>query len=126
MKEPLNQTVMNTEALPVAKEIILTFQGNDYFIDAKKLPFTIGRDESCDLQIDSRFISRVHCKIFFDERNFMLLDSSSNGTFIRNGAAQPLQLTKSVAPMAGSGCIKLGERIKPSDKQLILYKAIYI
>ena len=126
MVDEFNQTILSTEALPIAKEIILSFQGKEYVITRDNIPFTIGRDENCNLQIDSRFASRLHCKVFFDKRNFMLIDSSSNGTFIRNGSAQPLQLNKSVAPMAGSGCIKLGERITPNDKQLILYKAVYL
>lgn len=125
MEDNGNQTIFSAEALPVARELVISYQGKDYYVDANNVPFTIGREEGCNLQADSPFASRIHCKILFDDRNFMLMDSSSNGTFIRNGAAQPLQVNNSLTPMAGSGCIKLGEKIKPNDKNLILYKAVY-
>lgn len=53
------------------------------------LPFTIGRVETADLQIDSARVSREHAQIALEEGRFVILDrGSTNGTYV-NG--QPIE-----------------------------------
>lgn len=48
-----------------------------------QLPFTIGRNESCDLTIESNRISREHVRIELTDGNFAVRDlGSTNGTFV--------------------------------------------
>lgn len=47
------------------------------------LPFTIGRVETADLQIDSARVSREHAQIALEEGRFVILDrGSTNGTYV--------------------------------------------
>jgi pSer/pThr/pTyr-binding forkhead associated (FHA) protein len=43
----------------------------------------IGRDDKCNIQLDSEDVSRVHCALVIGEREVLLRDqNSSNGTFV--------------------------------------------
>jgi predicted component of type VI protein secretion system len=45
--------------------------------------FLIGRDEDCQLRLDSEFVSRHHCALLLDDYTLRIRDlSSKNGTFI--------------------------------------------
>ena len=45
-------------------------------------PLVIGRDTNCDLSVRENTVSRRHAVIFRDGRNWMLEDSSKNGTYL--------------------------------------------
>lgn len=43
----------------------------------------IGRDEKCNIQLDSEEVSRVHCSLVVKDNEVLLQDrNSSNGTFV--------------------------------------------
>jgi pSer/pThr/pTyr-binding forkhead associated (FHA) protein len=43
----------------------------------------IGRDDKCNIQLDSEDVSRVHCALVIGEREVLIRDqNSSNGTFV--------------------------------------------
>jgi pSer/pThr/pTyr-binding forkhead associated (FHA) protein len=64
--------------------LILSSQnlGTTYIIDKNEI--TIGRDDSCTIQLSDPEVSNVHCKITVrDEKTFILEDlDSTNGTFL--------------------------------------------
>jgi len=68
-------------------------------------PFTIGRDESCELSVPDSSISRNHCQIQKSEKGFLLSDlGSTNGTFIGDREIHEQLL-------AAGDQIRLGNRI---------------
>ena len=65
-----------------------TFAGQRFYLDAGQL--VIGRDHSVAQVVypsDSKEISRRHCTVYYDyqQQQFMLEDTSSNGTFLADG-----------------------------------------
>lgn len=43
----------------------------------------IGRDEKCNIQLDSEDVSRVHCALLIADKEVLIKDqNSSNGTFV--------------------------------------------
>ncbi|HPY74050.1 MAG: protein kinase [Planctomycetes bacterium] len=46
---------------------------------------TIGRSPMCSLPLKDRKLSRIHCKVYYEQDNFYILDQqSTNGTFLNN------------------------------------------
>jgi adenylate cyclase len=125
MTDDVNLTRFNVAAIQIIQEVVLSYGGKDYKIDPTKTPFTIGRDESCNLTVNSPFASRQHCKILFHNKNFILKDSSTNGTFVRIGGAQPVRLSDSMTSITGNGSIKLGEAMKVGDTDVVTFKVNY-
>lgn len=122
MSEDSNQTLFNVNALPTVRDVVISYNGKDYIVDEAATPFLIGRDESCDLKIETAFASRKHCKILFHNKNFILKDSSTNGTYVRIGPSQPILLNDSMTSLTGSGVIKLGQAITVGDSEGIQFK----
>jgi adenylate cyclase len=125
MTDDSNLTRFNMAAIQVIQEVVLSYGGKEYRVDPTKAPFSIGRDESCNLSVDSSFASRQHCKILFHNKNFILKDSSTNGTFVRIGGAPPVKLNDSMTSITGNGSIKLGETMKVGDTDVITFKVNY-
>lgn len=105
--------------------IELFYRGKLTVIKRDELPFYIGRDEeSCDLAISGSTISRRHCVLQMRDHQIGLLDTSTNGTFVRPGRAESVFIHNEYYPLVGQGTIKLGQRIDLEDPELLLYKVV--
>src|SRR5690606_18823704 len=68
----------------------------------KDFPFTIGRDETCQIRIDDSHVSRKHLEICVRDGCFFVTDlNSTHGTFmnqvrLRSNAATPIPAAVSV------------------------------
>jgi adenylate cyclase len=122
MSDDVNKTTINRAPVLTVHSLVLSYNGKDYIVDPTKIPFTIGRDESCDLTVDSNFASRQHCKILFHNKNYILKDNSTNGTYMRMGASAPVKLLDSMQAFTSNGSIKLGEAMTIGDKDVINFK----
>ncbi len=59
------------------------------------VPFTIGRDEDCQLRLIDKWISRRHSEIHISGNHVWIRDlGSTNGTFINNNRIEPSELLK--------------------------------
>ena len=47
-----------------------------------KTPLCVGRDLSCDIQLQGTSVSRRHAQLSQEKEGWVLSDSSSNGTFV--------------------------------------------
>ena len=72
MSEDSNLTRFNVAAIQLIQEIVLSYGGKEYKIDPTKTPFTIGRDEGCQLRVNSTFASRQHCETMTTARKRLL------------------------------------------------------
>lgn len=122
MSDDGNKTMVNRAPVITVHSLVLTYNDKDYIVDQTKIPFTIGRDETCDLIVDSTFASRQHCKILFHNKNYILKDNSTNGTYMRMGGAAPVKLHDSMQAFTSNGSIKLGEAMKIGDADVISFK----
>jgi pSer/pThr/pTyr-binding forkhead associated (FHA) protein len=88
------------------------------------LPFTIGRIDTADLQIDSTRVSRQHAQIALENGRFMLRDlGSTNGTYVNGKPVQSASLsdgdTVLVADFELTFVAAAGERIRRMATQLM-------
>jgi class 3 adenylate cyclase len=75
----------------------------------KGAQLVIGRDPTCDLMTGGRLTSRVHARIEYRRGKFVLVDQSTNGTFVRTQDGKEVYLRREELPLWGSGVISLGE-----------------
>lgn len=108
-----------------ATHIEIFFQGKELSFGKQDLPVTLGRDdEVCDIVVNSEVASRVHCAIDLRDNQIGVMDSSTNGTFIRLGRNESFVIKKTFYPLIGQGNIKLGEQFDSDDSLVIYFRMV--
>jgi hypothetical protein len=84
-------------------------------IDETRPELTIGRMPSNDLLLDYPRISRWHASVEYRRGKFMLIDASSNGTFVRISGNDPVYLIHDELQLHEEGIISLGREAAPNS-----------
>ncbi len=83
----------------------------------------IGRDKSNDVVIASPRASRLHARIYARERNFVIVDQSSNGTFVLiDGSDSEVVLRREEAVLGERGWIGLGNPASKHGNHVLRYR----
>jgi len=85
--------------------IKLTYRGRE--LVAKNTVY-LGRDPGSTIQVADSMASRQHAKIELRAGRFVLVDQSSNGTFLTLGDAPEVRLKREEAMLRGVGVITFG------------------
>jgi len=102
-------------------KLFLTYHEDLNELNSKTQSFSIGRDNSSSLLILSEFVSRHHATIIFRKGKFVLIDRSTNGTFIKPQGGKEIYIQQEDYPIAGCGLICMGKSISPSNEHLIYF-----
>lgn len=107
--EELTMMVGNTYTTNAAEPVLrLVHQGNIFVVDASHPVITIGRDEQADIVIQNRKASRMHARIEHRRDKFVLIDLSSNGSYVNIKGETEIQLRREEMVLRESGLISLG------------------
>lgn len=71
--------------------------------------FTIGRDETSDLVIDDPMASRHHARVEKRKEQFVLIDQSTNGSYVTVTGRREIPLHRAEFMLYGSGQIAFGD-----------------
>ncbi|MEE8482108.1 MAG: adenylate/guanylate cyclase domain-containing protein [Acidiferrobacterales bacterium] len=83
--------------------------------------FKIGRDDQSDLVVTSTLASRNHARIEFRRGKFVLIDQSTNGTYVKTNDGKVVYLRREELPLWGNGEIGLGEAASEDNLNLIRF-----
>src|SRR5206468_2279882 len=61
-------------------QVVILTDGREYVIAGQSLVF--GREAGCDVVVSGKDVSRRHAEIVQTPRGYLLVDSSTNGTFV--------------------------------------------
>jgi len=87
----------------------LRFRGEELVVGENgKVTITMGRADENDVVIKGNLISRVHARIDAARNRFVLVDESTNGTFIQQDAGEELYVRRDSTALTGSGVISMG------------------
>ena len=84
--------------------------GNQHVVvgESAKSSITIGRADENDIVVKGNLISRVHARINMVRNRFLLVDESTNGTFIQRDDGEELYVRRDSLELTGCGVISLG------------------
>lgn len=94
------------------------FQGAGERVSPERPRLTLGRDELCDLKVDSPQASRLHARIEWDRGRFRFVDLSTNGTRIEPDGGDPIVLRRDWCLLEGRGRLVLGPETGEHRPQL--------
>ena len=97
----------------------LRFQGREVLVDTNQTEITIGRSDDNDLVIKGNLISRIHCRVEMSREKFLVIDQSTNGTFIITRQGEELFVRRDSVQLSGEGVIGLGRVVQPGSAQAI-------
>ena len=106
------------------RRLQLDFNQQVFVITPEDVPFIIGRDHrKSHLHVDSSLASRDHCHIVLRRGKFVLVDHSTNGTYVKIPDQPEIYLRREEIPLQGEGTISIGRRAH-QDKELTIYYKI--
>ncbi len=104
---------VNTEiaAAIEARSLQIEYEDQNITLSKNDVPFTIGRGADVDLTIDCNMASRSHCTIDYRRGKFVLVDKSTNGTYLAADGREPLYLRREETPLMSTGTISFSPEI---------------
>jgi adenylate cyclase len=109
-------TAMGTRIeLGLAVRLDLGYEGREWHFEGPG-ELTFGRDGACDVTVGDRKASRLHARVERRREKFVLIDQSSNGTWVQfAGEPDVVVLRREELMLRASGLIGLGHN--PTDGQ---------
>lgn len=107
-----------------ASKLLLSFRDQSIEINDKRKNVIMGRADDNDLVVKGNLISRIHAKVEMRRGKFMLVDQSTNGTFVQNLQGEETFIRRDSAELKGEGIIGLGKAEQPGGSLAIHYKAM--
>ena len=86
----------------------LRFDDRELVVDERTSNVTVGRAEENDVVVNGHLCSRLHARIVLGRSNFVLIDQSTNGTFVQTGDGEELFVRQDILQLNGQGVIGLG------------------
>ncbi len=96
------------ESKPAGK-LLLKCQGQEVVLSGDGVrSVTLGRADENDVTIKGNLISRIHARIELHKARYMIIDQSTNGTFVQRDDGEEVYVRRDSAQLTGSGLIGLG------------------
>ncbi len=127
--ETTDLTIIGAFRLPEANPVLspntthldLNVGGEPHRLDARRSPVTLGRLDHCDIVVPSTCTSRTHARIEYRGSRFVLIDQSSNGTFIQPDGDEGCHIVRDEIDLTGSGKIGFGAPVGESGLTPVSY-----
>lgn len=102
-----------------ARRLRLRYQGQEILLDEGRTTLAIGRAEENDLVIKGNLISRLHARVEFNRNKFLLVDQSTNGTFVTTREGEEAFVRRDSMQLKGEGLIGFG-RVPENGSSLVV------
>jgi hypothetical protein len=102
-----------------ATRVRLRMLDREVVVDESHPNAVMGRAEDSDLIVKGNLISRLHAKVEIVRRKFMLVDQSTNGTFVLHANGEEAFVRRDSLQLKGEGMIGLG-RAPEADSPLTI------
>jgi class 3 adenylate cyclase len=104
-------------------KLVLRHRGNLVELDENSEPFMMGREATNDLVVEADWVSRTHAQIEFKRGHFMIIDRSTNATYVTIGQDAELRVHRDELHLRKSGSISMGQSAAINSHDLIHFDA---
>ena len=127
--QPGEQTIITTLSGNMAgaksgSEVTLTlhFKGKHLTLSQQQPAVSMGRDAANEIVINDPRVSRIHARIEWRKGRFILVDQSTNGTYLMAADGQCPIVRRDEIVLPASGIIGLGEKAAPNSPLSIRFE----
>ena len=103
------------------KRVRLRYMDREYVLGEGKESLTLGRAEDNDIVVKGNLISRVHARIEMGRSKVVLVDQSTNGSFVVTQEGKESFLRRDSVSLQGKGLIGLGRLPEANAQDAIRY-----
>ncbi len=104
-----------------ANRLVVSFRDTTIEVTDLKKHINMGRADDNDLVVKGNLISRIHARIEKRRGRFMLIDQSTNGTFLQSDTGEETFVRRDSTELVGEGIIGLGRVAKAGSPLAIHY-----
>ena len=104
--------------------VSLSFRDQNIEVSDQRKSVTLGRADDNDLVIKGNLISRIHAKVEMRRGKIIVVDQSTNGTFLLDLQGEETFIRRDSAQLIGEGTIGLGRAEEPGASLAIHFKTI--
>jgi len=88
-------------------------------IDQRRPFASLGRHTDNEIVVPEAFASRLHCRVEYRRGKFVLVDQSTNGTYVAVRGRESVFLHREEMALEGTGVIGLGREVDPDGEGTI-------
>jgi pSer/pThr/pTyr-binding forkhead associated (FHA) protein len=104
------------------KRVRLRYMGREYLLGEGKESLTLGRADDNDIVVKGNLISRIHARVEMARNKVLLVDQSTNGSFVTTQDGKEAFVRRDSVTLQGAGLIGLGHLPEPQSPDAILYR----
>ncbi|HVO89164.1 MAG TPA: adenylate/guanylate cyclase domain-containing protein [Casimicrobiaceae bacterium] len=112
-------TAVSTRLQAPPARIRLQHGTRDIALGPEDSAISLGRDPQCDVVITDRLASRSHARIERRRDKFVLIDQSTNGTFVTFEGEPEIQLRREELVLRGRGHVAFGHSHKTDPGEVV-------
>ena len=105
-------------------KLVVSFRDQSVELSDQRKNINLGRADDNELVIKGNLISRIHARVEMRRGKFVLIDQSTNGTFVQNIQGEESFIRRDSIDLIGEGTIGLGRAEQPGAALAIHYKTI--
>ena len=106
-------------------KLTLRFRGQVVELNENSQPYSMGRDATNTLVVETEWVSRNHAMIEFKKGYFIVSDRSTNGTYVKLGDDDELRLHRDEIHLRKSGTISLGQAVAQNQADVLYFQCSY-
>jgi class 3 adenylate cyclase len=105
-------------------EMVLRYRGRSISVNNERKSVVLGREETCDLVVQNDLASRQHIRVELRFGKFVIVDQSTNGTYIRSSDGSVAHITREETLLPGNGTISLGKIFAEQSADLVEFLTV--
>ncbi len=106
-------------------KLSVRFRGQVIELTENSQPFSVGRDATNSLVVETEWVSRNHALIEFKKGYFIIADRSTNGTYVKLGEDDEIRLHRDEIHLRKSGTISLGQTVALNQNDVLYFQCSY-
>jgi len=100
----------------------LKFRDTAMEISQARPSITMGRQSHNNLVVEDSRVSRSHARIVYRQDEFVLIDHSTNGTYVFIKGEKGMNLKQNELLLQGSGIFGLGRKVAPDSPEAVHFE----
>jgi adenylate cyclase len=122
--EEADLTAVATRWKPLPARIVLHHGPKELVLDESAATITFGRDAQNDIVIGDRKASRLHARLERRRDKFVIVDQSSNGTFVTVDGEAEIMLRREELILRGKGRVSFGHSYVEDPAEVVTFSCV--